>query len=80
MSPLAHGIGVVRDLPIPAAYFFVGAVVVLVASFVLLVVLWHRPLLEARRGRPQGSGRVGRVVLSRAVRVLLGAVSVGLSR
>ena len=48
MTPLAHGIGVVRDLPIPAIYFFVGAVVVLVASFVLLVVLWRRPLLEAR--------------------------------
>ena len=78
MSPLAHGIGVVRDLPIPAVYFFVGAVVVLVVSFVLLVVLWHRPLLEAHargRGLP---AVLGRVVLSRAVRVLLGAASVGL--
>ena len=78
MSPLAHGIGVVRDLPIPAVYFFVGAVVVLVASFVLLVVLWRRPLLEAHADGRRVSAAVGRVVLSRAVRVLLGAVSVGL--
>ena len=78
MSPLAHGIGVVRDLPIPAVYFFVGAVVVLVASFVLLVVLWRRPLLEAHADGRRVPAAVGRVVLSRAVRVLLGAVSVGL--
>ncbi|MGH3077429.1 MAG: fenitrothion hydrolase [Gaiellaceae bacterium] len=78
MSPLAHGIGVVRDLPIPAVYFFVGAVVVLVASFVLLVVLWRRPLLEAHADGRRLPAPIGRVVLSRAVRVLLGAVSVGL--
>ena len=46
MTPLAHGIGVVRDLPIPAVYFFVGAAVVLGVSFVLLFYLWRRPLLE----------------------------------
>ena len=78
MTPLAHGIGVVRDLPIPAIYFFVGAVVVLVASFVLLVVLWRRPLLEAHAGGRRFPAALGRVVLSRAVRILLGAASVGL--
>jgi hypothetical protein len=78
MSPLAHGIGVVRDLPIPAAYFFVGAVVVLAASFVLLLYLWRRPLLERHAvGRTLPSG-LAAVVLSRAVRVVLGAFSVGL--
>jgi hypothetical protein len=78
MSPLAHGIGVVRDLPIPAAYFFVGAVVVLAASFVLLLYLWRRPLLERHAvGRTLPSG-LAAVVLSRAVRAALGAVSVGL--
>jgi hypothetical protein len=78
VTPLAHGIGVVRDLPIPAVYFFVGAVVVLVASFVLLVVLWRRPLLETHargRGLPEA---LGRIVLSRTVRLLFGAASVGL--
>ena len=78
MRLLAHGIGVVRDLPIPAAYFFVGATLVLVVSFALLLVLWKRPLLEAHaEGRvlPQG---VGRFFLSRGVRIVLGAFSVSL--
>jgi hypothetical protein len=76
MTPLAHGIGVVRDLPVPAIYFFVGAVVVLVLSFVLLVVLWRRPLLEAHAGGRRLPAALGRLVLSRAVRVILGAASV----
>ncbi|HET8968094.1 MAG TPA: hypothetical protein VFN06_01545 [Gaiellaceae bacterium] len=73
---LAHGIGVVRDLPIPAIYFFVGAAVVLGVSFVLLFYLWRRPVLEAHaNGRkvPQG---LSRLVLSSVVRVLLGTISV----
>ena len=75
---IAHGIGVVRDLPIPAAYFFVGAAVVLAASFVLLFYLWRRPLLEAHaRGRALPR-TLSRVLLSRAVRIVLGAISVGL--
>jgi hypothetical protein len=75
---LAHGIGVVRDLPIPAAYFFVGAVVVLVASFVLLFYLWRRPLLEAHAGGRRLPHTISAVVLSRPVRIVLGAFSVGL--
>jgi hypothetical protein len=78
VSLVAHGIGVVRDLPIPAVYFFVGAAIVLAASFLLLLFLWRRPLLEAHAGGRALPATVGRVVLSRAVRVLLGAVSVGL--
>ncbi len=78
MTPLAHGIGVVRDLPIPAAYFFIGAVVVLVLSFVLLLFLWQKPLLEAHeRGRGLPAW-ISSLVLSRVVRIVLGAVSVGL--
>ena len=73
---VAHGIGVVRDLPIPAVYFFVGAAVVLAVSFVLLFYLWRRPVLEAHAdGRKLPSGISG-LVLSRAVRVVLGAFSV----
>ena len=77
MIPLAHGIGVVRDLPVPPVYFFLGAVVVLGASFVLLIALWRRPLLEAHGGRRLPSA-VSRVLLSRGVRVVLGAISVAL--
>jgi hypothetical protein len=78
LTLLAHGIGVVRDLPIPAIYFFLGAAIVLVLSFLALLFLWRRPLLEAH-----GDGRalprtISRIVLSRAVRVPLGTVSVGL--
>jgi hypothetical protein len=75
---LAHGIGVVRDLPIPAAYFFVGAAVVLVVSFVLLFYLWRRPLLEAHADGRRLPHAISAVVLSRVVRVVLGAISAGL--
>jgi hypothetical protein len=78
VSLLAHGIGVVRDLPIPAVYFFVGAVVVLVASFVLLFFLWRRPLLEAHADGRALPRTLSALVLSRAVRIVLGALSVGL--
>ena len=76
MRLLAHGIGVVRDLPIPAAYFFVGAATVLVASFVLLLYLWRRPLLERHAGGRALPPALGRFVISRGVRVVLGAFSV----
>jgi hypothetical protein len=75
---LAHGIGVVRDLPIPAVYFYVGASLVLVVSFVLLFALWRRPLLEARAGGRPLPDAVSRVVLSLPLRILLGAFSVGI--
>ena len=78
MSLIAHGIGVVRDLPIPAVYFFVGAAVVLGASFVLLFYLWRRPLLEANADGRRLPQVVSAVVLSRAVRIVLGAFSAGL--
>ena len=73
---VAHGIGVVRDLPIPAIYFFIGAAVVLGVSFVLLFYLWRRPVLEAHAGGRQLPSGLSRLVLSRAVRMVLGAISV----
>jgi hypothetical protein len=76
LTPLAHGIGVVRDLPIPAAYFFVGAAVVLGVSFVLLFYLWRRPLLEAHADGRRLPRAISAFVLSRAVRIVLGAFSV----
>lgn len=56
MSLVAHGIGSVQDLPIPAWMFYWGAVVVLVVSFVLLGALWRRPVLAAgEHGRALGA-------------------------
>jgi hypothetical protein len=74
--PLAHGIGVVRDLPIPAIYFFLGAAVVLVLSFVLLLFLWKRPLLERHADGRALPRSLSRLVLSLPVRIVLGAISV----
>lgn len=78
MSLVAHGIGGIRDLPVPGWLFFWGAAVVLVISFLALGVLWRRPQLERRaEGSPLPDG-LARLVQSRALRVLLGAVSAGL--
>lgn len=78
MRILAHGIGVVRDLPIPAIYFFVAATLVLGFSFVLLLALWKRPLLEAHAGGRALPETPSRFLLSLPVRCVLGALSVGL--
>ncbi|MBA2331868.1 MAG: fenitrothion hydrolase, partial [Actinobacteria bacterium] len=75
---LAHGIGGVRDLPVPTWLFIWGAAVVLVLSFLLLGTLWKRSQLERRaEGRPLPQS-VERILRSSALRVLLGAVSAGL--
>jgi hypothetical protein len=75
---LAHGIGGIRDLPVPRYVFFYGAAIVLVVSFAALAFLWRKPVLAARRdGRPLPAG-LQRVLLSPALRVVVGALSVGL--
>ena len=75
---LAHGIGGVRDLPVPTWLFSWGAAVVLVLSFLLLGTLWKRSQLEPRAaGRPLPDG-LERVLRSTALRVVLGAISAGL--
>jgi hypothetical protein len=68
---LAHGIGGVRDLPVPDSYFFAGASIVLVVSFVALGVLWPTPQLEKRSGGRVLAGVLDRVFLSRALRIVL---------
>jgi hypothetical protein len=76
--PLAHGIGGIRDLPVPAWLFFYSATIVLVASFIALAVLWRRPVLEqSASGRELPEG-LQRVPLSRWLRILLGAASVAI--
>lgn len=78
MTLLAHGIGSVRDLPLPAWLFLWGGAVVLVLSFLLLGTLWRRPLLErSAEGRPLPDA-LQRVLRSRVLRVLCGAISVAL--
>jgi hypothetical protein len=75
---LAHGIGGVRDLPVPTWLFSWGAVIVLVLSFLLLGTLWRRSQLEPRaEGRPLPE-RLERFLRSTALRIVLGAVSAGL--
>jgi hypothetical protein len=78
VTPLAHGIGGVRDLPVPESFFFSGAAIVLVVSFVALGALWRQPLLEAHaNGRPLPRV-LQAVLLSTVLRVVLQAFSVGL--
>jgi hypothetical protein len=78
VTVLAHGIGSVQDLPVPTWLFFYGAAVVLVVSFVALAALWRRPILEGgREGRPLPEA-LQRVLLSPALRIALGALSVAL--
>jgi hypothetical protein len=78
VAPLAHGIGGIKDLPVPLWLFYYGAALVLILSFVALWVLWKRPVLEERsRGRPV-SLRIQRLVASPALHVVLGALSFAL--
>ncbi len=77
MTLLAHGIGGVRDLPVPDWLFFWGGAVVLVLSFLALGMRW-RPVLERlSAGRPLPMG-LERVLRSTALRFVLGAFSVAL--
>jgi len=78
VTPLAHGIGGVRDLPVPASFFYTTAAIVLVISFVLLGLLWRRPLLERYADGRRLPRAIQAVLLSRALRALLGTVSVAL--
>jgi hypothetical protein len=74
---LAHGIGQVKDLPVPGWLFYYGAALVLVLSFVALGVLWTSPKLETAPERPLPQA-LQRALLSRALRIALGAASVAL--
>jgi hypothetical protein len=75
----AHGIGTVKDLPVPVWLFYYGGAIVLVVSFALLGALWRRPRLEGgdneARRLPDGWQRF---LLSPALRIALGAISFGL--
>jgi len=75
---LAHGIGGIRDLPVPRYVFFYGAAGVLVVSFVALAALWKKPVLAERAaGRPLPDV-LQRMLMSTALRVVAGAGSFAL--
>ena len=75
---LAHGIGGVRDLPVPESFFFTTAAIVLVVSFVLLGLLWKRPLLEAHADGRSLPHALSTFFLSTGLRVFLQMIAVGL--
>lgn len=75
---VAHGIGGVKDLPIPGWLFLWAAAVVLVLSFLVFGLLWRRPVLEEQaRGRALPRA-LANVFLSSWLDRLVGALSAGL--
>ena len=78
MLPLAHGIGAVKDLPLPLWLFYYTGAIVLVVSFVALGVLWTKPRLENSTWERPLPGWLQGILLSTALRVVLGAASFGL--
>ena len=75
MTFLAHGLVARSDLPIPEWLFGWAAAMVLVVSFVALAIMWPEPRLEKVRWRPLPGG-IGRVLGSRPVEVVCGAIGV----
>ncbi len=71
----AHGLVQRSSLPIPDWLFWFAAATVLVVSFLALSVLWPRPKLEDAPWRPLPGGRL---VGSRAVEIVCGAIGVAL--
>ncbi len=75
MTFIAHGLVARSDLPIPEWLFGWAAAMVLVVSFVALAILWPEPRLERDRWRPLPGG-IGRVLGSRPVEIVCGAIGV----
>jgi hypothetical protein len=73
----AHGIGGIRDLPVPGWLFLVGGATVLVVSFIALGALWKSPKLEPGAGRPLPD-RLQRILLSPYTRIVVSGLSLAL--
>lgn len=73
---LTHGIGGRQDLPISYTLAVWGSGAVVAASVLLLVVAWRRPHFQQRKASWDFPYGVSRVLLSPAVRVLLGTLGV----
>ena len=76
MDLVAHGLGGVKDLPVPTWMFYWGGAIVLVASFVALGVLWREPLLERHAHSRPAPRLVDRIVFWPPLRIAIQAVSV----
>lgn len=79
MTPLLvpmHGIGSRRDLPLPFEFVLLGAALVLVISFLVLVLAWRRPRW---RGQPSGLrlGALTRLVDAPAFRTVARLLALG---
>ena len=72
---MAHGVVGRTDLPIPEWLFGWAAALVLLISFVALAVLWPEPRLQEGGFRPF-PGAPSRILLSRPVQVVCGAVGI----
>jgi hypothetical protein len=73
---IAHGIGRIRDLPIPGFFFLYGGGAVVLLSFAALGALWLEPVLERDRD-VELPGRVQRIVLAPALRITLQLLTLG---
>jgi hypothetical protein len=78
MDVVAHGLGGVRDLPVPTWMFYWGGALVLVLSFVLLGALWRRPLLASKARGRRVPGAVERALQWPPVVLLVRALSVAM--
>jgi hypothetical protein len=76
LNLLFHGLGPVKDLPVPTWLFYWGGAVVLVVSFALLGVLWQRPLLARHASGRLAPRGLGGAVLSTPLRVAVQTISV----
>jgi hypothetical protein len=71
---LAHGVGSREDLPIPFSFALIGAAFAVLASFLVLLLLWREPRLDpVGAGRPLPAG-VQRALDSNLTRVALRAL------
>jgi hypothetical protein len=71
---LAHGVGSREDLPIPFSFALIGAAIAVLASFLVLLLLWREPRLDpVGAGRPLPAG-VQRVLDSSLTRSALRAL------
>jgi hypothetical protein len=74
----AHGLGAVKDLPVPLWLFYYGGAIVLVLSFAALGALWREPRLEGQAGGRPLPEHLQRFLLSRGLRIVAGTVSFAL--
>lgn len=75
---LAHGLGGRLDLPVPRWLFVFGAGTALIVSFVLLSVLWKRPLLESRDEDPAAATPLQRLLTNRVLEWVIRLAFLGL--